>query len=196
MKKLVLILIVLILNGCVAKENPEIVALEKELQDLQDSILLNEDKISTLKEELAGLESPKLTPITPQWADQLVRADVFYWTHAHEAENQKFISYDPISDTTTLQFLRVNLKMIIEGRIPEYIVVSRDAFGIDFGYQTSESIDGIASYFIMSNSWGFQEIVGKRSIVSGHDMDSILDETQEAQASEFLRRKVSFVEGK
>ena len=196
MKKISMIMIVLILSVCVAKENPEIVALEKELQDLQDSILLNEDKITTLKEELAGLESPKLTPITPQWADQLVRADVFYWTHTHDAENQKFISYDAVSDTTTLQFLRVNLKMIIEGRIPEYIVVSRSSFGIDFGYQTSESIDGIASYFIMSNSWGFQEIVGKRSIVSGHDIDSIWEETQQAQASEFLRRKVSFVEGK
>jgi len=196
MKKLLLILIVLIFSGCVAKANPEIVALEEEVRSLGDSILLNEDQITTLEEELAGLESPKLTPITPQWADQLVRADIYYWTHVHEAENQKFISYDPISDTTTLQFLRVNLKMIIQGRIPDYIMVSRNGFGINFGYQTSETIDGIASYFIMSNSWGFQEIVGKRSIVRGHDMDSILDETQEALANEFLRRKVSFVEGK
>jgi len=196
MKKLLLILIVLIFGGCVAKANPEIVALEEEVRSLQDSIVQNEDQMTTLEEELAGLESPVLTPITPQWADQLIRADVSYWTHIHEAENQKFISYDPISDTTTLQFLRVNLKMIIQGRIPDYIMVSRNGFGIDFGYQTSETIDGIASYFIMSNSWGFQEIVGKRSIVRGHDMDSILDETQEAQANEFLSRKVSFVEGK
>lgn len=196
MKKLLLILIVLIFGGCVAKANPEIVALEEEVRSLQDSIVQNEDQMTTLEEELAGLESPVLTPITPQWADQLVRADVSYWTHIHEAENQKFISYDPISDTTTLQFLRVNLKMIIQGRIPDYIMVSRNGFGIDFGYQTSETIDGIASYFIMSNSWGFQEIVGKRSIVRGHDMDSILNETQEAQANEFLSRKVSFVEGK
>jgi hypothetical protein len=195
MKKLFLILIVLIMSGCVAKENSELVALEKQLQTLQNSISQNNESIASLQAELATLESPQLIPITEQFADQLVNADVFYWTNAHEIQNQKFITYDAASDTTTIQFLRVNLKMIIEGRIPEYIMVSRDGFRIDFGYQTSETIDGIASYFIMSNIWGFQEITGKRSIVSGHDMDSILDETQQAQADEFLRRKTSFVEG-
>jgi len=195
MKIVILVLIALILSGCVASGNSELVTLEKELQDLQDSIHQNEESIIALKEELASLESPQIIPITVEFAQQLIRADVFYWTRSRELANPQFITYDSIADTTTIQFLRVNLKMIIEGRIPDNIVVNCSAFGIDFGYQTADSIDGIASYFIMSNSWGFQEIVGKRSIVRGHDMDSILNETQQAEVDAFLRRKIIFVEG-
>lgn len=195
MRNVILVLVALILSGCVASGNSELVTLEKELQDLQDSIQQNEESIDALKEELATMESPQIIPITEALAQQLIRADMFYWTRTRELANPQFITYDSIADTTTIQFLRVNLKMIIEGRIPDKIVVNCSALGIDFGYQTSETIDGIASYFIMSNSWGFQEIIGKRSIVRGHDMDSILNETQQAEVNAFLSRKIIFVEG-
>lgn len=195
MKKLFLIAIIVLMSGCAVKENAELAALEKEVQDLQDDIAQNEIKITAFKNELATLEAPLFIPISIQWANQLILADIMYGLETHEQANKRFITYDSVTDTTTIQFLRINLKMVIEGKIPEKILVNRSAFGIEFGYAGQDGIQGIATYFIMSNAWGFQEISGKRSIVSGHDIGTILTEEEQAEADAFLRRKKIFVEG-